>query len=158
LITTEEQLPSRIFNAYKHSIEAFNSGMWPLAVTSCGRVLEGIGKTTFPNGSQQKQLGQLFNNLKSELKKTPDYKDLLQPLVDLGEAFRLGRNTGAHFDLEKEPDREVASQLIDLTEFLIKYIYLISKEVADVEQKISSLEPGDLNNEDSETNQENNQN
>jgi hypothetical protein len=138
------QLPEkRVFNGYKDAVESFNAGMWSSSITSCGRVVEGIGKTKFPNAQATKQIKGLFDKLRSELKKAPDFKELLEPLLNLGEALRIGRNPGTHFDLETEPDRNLADKVIDLTEFLIRYIYLISDETTEVNRLILELGPGD---------------
>lgn len=58
---------------------------------------------------------------------------------------------GGHFDLEIEPDRDLADKVIDLTEFLIRYVYLISEETSKVNTLISELGPGDLPEKDEAT-------
>lgn len=135
-----QELPDKkIFNSYKHAVDAFNQRMYPLSLVACGRVLEGIGKTKFPNASAVKQIAALFNTLRKELKKTPEYIEILQPLLELGEALRIGRNPGGHFDLEVEPSRELADKVIDLTEFFLRYIYVISDETSKINDIISNL-------------------
>jgi hypothetical protein len=139
-----DELPNiRVFKSYRDAIGAFNAGMWASALTNCGRVIEGIGKTTFPNAKTTNQIKGLFDKLRSELKKAPDFKELLEPFLNLGEALRVGRNPGGHFDLAAEPDRSLASKVIDLTEFLIRYVYLISNETSEVNELISKLGPDD---------------
>jgi hypothetical protein len=144
IIFTEEQIPVRIFMAYRTSVEAFNQKNWRSSVTECGRVLEGIGKKSFPSSTHEKRtLGALLKALTDRLKETPDYLILLKPILDLGDVFRIGRNTSAHFDLEKEVDRNVAEKILDLTEFLIRYFYTLSGESASLDSQIKDLNPGD---------------
>jgi hypothetical protein len=139
-----DELPNiRVFNSYREAVKTFNAGMWASAITNCGRVIEGIGKTTFPNAKTTNQIGGLFNKLRSELKGAPNFKELLEPFLNLGEALRVGRNPGGHFDLKVEPDRSLASKIVDLTEFLIRYVYLISNETSEVNELISKLGPDD---------------
>jgi HEPN domain-containing protein len=138
----------RIFRAYKNAIETFNAGMWAPSLVSCGRVVEGIAKTTFPNAKSTKQIKPLFNKLGSELKKIEEFRPLLDPLLGLGEALGLGRNPGGHFDLEEEPDRDLADKVIDLTEFLIQYVYQIVDEADEVKKLIAKLKPNDTEEED----------
>lgn len=142
-ITLTAGTPHRISKAYQEAVVAFNNGLYPLAVTSCGKVIEGIAKNTFPGGEGKKQIGQLFRSLEDSLEDNADYKDLLQPFLDVGRTFRLGRNIGAHFDLEKDADRDVAQDLLELTEFFLRYIYVISYEAAETNNKIEALGPDD---------------
>lgn len=137
----------RIFLAYKNAIEAFNKGMWSLSIGACGRVVEGIAKTTFPKAKETRQIGKLFNKLRTELKTIDEFRQLLDPLLGLGEALRIGRNEGDHFDLEVEPDRELANKVIDLTEFLIQYVYLIADEADEINKLIAKLKPNDTEEE-----------
>jgi hypothetical protein len=132
----------RIWNAYKEALETFNNGNPISSITSCGRIVEGIAKTKFPNAQGTKQIGELFKNLQKESSTLhEDFSKILLPILSLGEALRIGRNTAGHFDLEKQPNKELASKIIDLTEFLIQYIYTLNKEANKVEELIQSLLP-----------------
>lgn len=143
------ELPEqRIFKSYKNAIDSFNQRMYALSLVACGRVVEGIGKTQFPNASSTNQIGALFKKLLKELRSTSEYIEILQPLLDLGEALRVGRNPGGHFDLAIEPDRELAGKVIDLTEFLIRYVYIISTETSNVNDILSRLEPDSTDEDD----------
>lgn len=143
LSTSDDAQAIRVWKAYRNAIDAFNSGKWEQSLVSCGRVVEGIGKTKFPNASSTQQIGRLFKKLKQEISDKPDTKEVLTPLLSLGEALRVGRNPGGHFDLEGDPDRDLADKVIDLTEFLIKYVYLIANETENVNELIENLNPAD---------------
>jgi hypothetical protein len=93
----------------------------------------------------------LLNNLRKELKEAPAFKEILMPLLDLGEALRLGRNPASHFDLETDPNLDLAGKVLDLTEFLLQYVYVISGESINVDGLIKACGPGD---DDSENNSE----
>lgn len=139
----------KILNAYKEAINSLNQNLPRSAITHCGVIVERIGRTKFPHvvtgkkstgGKEAKTIGPIFDLLRSELKGKPEFKELLTPLLELGEALRVGRNSGGHFNFEYEPDRELAEQVIDLTEFLIRYIYVISNEASNVNEIITKLE------------------
>lgn len=132
----------RIVKAYKEAIESYNGNRPSLAISACGRIVEAIGKTKFPNASNVNNIKPLYNHLRKEVKEIPHFKELLEPFFDLGEALRLGRNPGSHFDLETDPDLGLAGKVIDLTEFLLKYIYVIPREAEEVQKLIDESGPG----------------
>lgn len=57
----------------------------------------------------------------------------------LSSAIRLGRLTGAHFNIKGKADREVAEQVLNLTEYLIRYFYVLSSDATELETKINAL-------------------
>jgi hypothetical protein len=133
----------RINKAYRDALDCFNENKASLAISSCGRIVEAIGKIKFPNSKDISNIKPLFNNLRKELKQAPAFKEILMPLIELGEALRLGRNPGSHFDLETDPDLALAGKVLDLTEFLLQYVYVIAGESIAVEQLINQCGPGD---------------
>lgn len=143
-VKTDDIENKRIVKAYKEAVDSYNENKPSLAISACGRIVEAIGKTKFPNASGIHNIKPLYNHLRKEIKSIPDFKELLEPFVELGEALRLGRNPGSHFDLETEPDLKLAGKVIDLTEFLLKYIYVIAKEAKEVQELIDECGPGDL--------------
>lgn len=142
-VKTDDIENKRIVKAYKEAIDSYNENKPSLAISACGRIVEAIGKTKFPNASAISNIGPLYNHLRKEIKSIPDFKGLLEPFVGLGEALRLGRNPGSHFDLEIEPDLELAGKVLDLTEFLLKYIYVIGGEAKEVKELIAKCGPGE---------------
>jgi hypothetical protein len=150
-INTEKIDNARISKAYREAVKAFNDNSPSLSISACGRIVEGIGKTKFPNSKGVKDIMPLLNNLRKELKEAPAFKEILMPLLDLGEALRLGRNPASHFDLETDPNLDLAGKVLDLTEFLLQYVYVISGESINVDGLIKACGPGD---DDSENNSE----
>lgn len=149
LLVSSASLPrgfsDRMFVAYKNSIDTYNSGMWSPSVSSSGRVIEAIGKSFFPSTDGSETIRELFTKLRTSLNSNsnPDYKTLLMPILNLDKTLALSRNSGSHFDLSKEPDKDVANKLIDLVEFLLRYIYLIPGEAKDLDEAVRLLGPGD---------------
>ena len=136
-----DELPNKVvFNSYKLAIEAFNNGMWSLAVFACERSVERIWKTTFSKSEFPTDMGGLLGKLRSELEQTPDFKEFLAPFLNAGEALRVGRDPDELFELEVEPDRNLAERVLDLTEFLIKSAYLIAGETSEVSRLMSELQ------------------
>ena len=137
----EEDFPiERIFLDYKEAIETFNEGRPRSSINSCGVVVEGIAKTNFPNASTTRQISKLFEKLRTEIVgESTEIKEILKPIHLLGEALAVGRNMSPHFDIEGQPDKDLASKIIDLTEFLIQYFYTLSSETNVVKEIISNL-------------------
>ena len=150
LIFTEEDLTPRIFRSYKSAIDSFNNKNWFAVLSSCGVTLEGICKIHFPKAKNGDTLGDLFGKLDKLLKTDSQYSLLLEPMKLLGEALNLGRHKGAHFDIEKDPDKEVAVRVLDATEFLIKYFYTLKKDAETLKKKILALKPENFEGEISE--------
>jgi hypothetical protein len=53
--------------------------------------------------------------------------------------IRKGGNLGAHFDLEREPDEEVFSLMIDLFDYLIEYLFVLPSHIELLNDKIEHL-------------------
>ena len=141
---TVELLPSRLLSAYKSAIKCFNQNIWTATVTECGRILEGIAIDKIPNWNSEKNLNSSLKLLNSDLEVT-GYVELFKPILQLADALRLGRNKSAHFDFEKEPDKDVATEILDLTEKLIEYFYVIPSKSQELSAKIKAMEDvGDL--------------
>lgn len=131
-------IPPGIFNAYKEAVNCFNAGFWRATVTECGRALEGITRDKFPKSSKRKSLNTALQGLETDLGVT-GYDALFKPILQLGNAVRLGRNTSAHFDVEKDPDRVIAEEILDLAEYLLKYFYVLPLKAIDLEARIKAL-------------------
>ena len=145
VFSESDGIPTRIFNSYKSAIESFNSNNWRATVTECGRVIEGIVKTSANVGNGN--LSDIFAKLNKSLKENADHRQLLQPMTKLREAFRLGRNTSAHFDLEKEVDKATSQKILELTEFLMMYFYTLATKAEEAEKSIKELNPNEENHE-----------
>ena len=130
-------LPARAFSDYKASIQCFNSGIWTATVTQCGRILEAVAIDKIPDWNSDKNLYQSLEDLKKKLTDT-GYVDLFNPILELANALRLGRNKSAHFAV-KDPDREVATEILNLTERLIDYFYVIPTKSQKLNAKIQAL-------------------
>lgn len=133
-----DKLPSEIFDAYEEAVKCFNAGFWRATVTECGRALEGVTQDKFSTKEERQQL-----KLLSEKKKPEDNEGvksiLFAPILELSSAIRLGRLTGAHFNIKGKADREVAEQVLNLTEYLIRYFYVLSSDATELETKINAL-------------------
>ena len=130
-------LPARAFSAYKASIQCFNSGIWTSTVTECGRILEAVAVDKIPNWNSNKTLYESLKDLKENLTDT-GYLELFNPILELANALRLDRNKSAHFAV-KDPDYEVATEILDLTERLIDYFYVIPTKSQELNAKIQAL-------------------
>ena len=132
---------TRIKRAYKSALKNFNDNDYSESIAASGRVVEAIGKTAFPKSKSVRNIGGLFYKLEDNISVNPDFKELIDPLVKLGKALALGRNPGGHFFLEAEPDQDLASKVLDLTEFLLTYIYVVADQGVEVASLIEACNP-----------------
>ena len=116
--------------AYHSALKAYNVGLWDASITSCRKTLEGIVQSLDPSGT-----GPLFKRLQ-ELFQKPD---LLKPLAHLTNTLRQGGNLGAHFDLEREPDEQIARLMLDLLEYFLEYTFVLSEKSKSLEHKLGQL-------------------
>lgn len=125
-----DKIPPDIGRAYVSTVSVFNAGVWPATATCCRRVVEGIAQNLLPEDMQNKPLAQQLDELKTKV-------DLTKPLTSLADALRKGGNLGAHFDLAKEPDESTASQMVDLLEYLIEYLYILPAQVESLHKTVA---------------------
>ncbi|WP_341227148.1 DUF4145 domain-containing protein [uncultured Arcticibacterium sp.] len=129
----ESNLNEALLMAYESAINVYNIGEWVGTAVLCRRLLEGISKDLIPNLSNK---ATLYNSLKD----LPNHIDLQEPILTLAEALRKGGNLGAHFDLVKTPDKRIATQMLDLLDYLIEYIYLLPDRIEMLHREIENLE------------------
>ncbi|MBE9102615.1 DUF4145 domain-containing protein [filamentous cyanobacterium LEGE 07170] len=120
--------------AYHSAVKAYNVGLWDACLTSCRKTLEGIVKTQ--GNSTGKTLFQQLRDFFSS-------QDLAEPLVHLTDTIREGGNLGAHFDMDREPDQDLARMMLDLIDFFLEYIYLLPKQSQALEARLKSLDAED---------------
>jgi len=125
-----------VFEAYEEAIKLFNGGFWRASVTECGRALEGVTKDKFPTDEDRKKLGKISSNKDKE---DPLRAILFSPILELSSAIRLGRMTGAHFKIKGTANREVASLVLDMTEYLMRYFYELSEDSKSLEAMIEAM-------------------
>ena len=125
-----DKIPSEIGKAYASTVNVYNAGEWTATAVLCRRVLEGIAKALLPEAKQNKPLAQQLNDLPTEV-------DLAKPITSLADALRKGGNLGAHFDLSKEPDEATASQMVDLLEYLMEYLFVLPADVDSLHQIVT---------------------
>ena len=102
---------------------------WNATAATCGRALEALVKNVLP----QSQAGLALARQLEELPKT---LDLAKTLATLTAAIRKGRNLGAHFDLGKEVDAEMAQMMIYLLEYFLEYVYVLPGRVQELHEKL----------------------
>ncbi len=117
------QIPPEIRKFYIATITEYNSGHWDATAVLCGKVLEGILERLLPEDAR-------YGTLAQQVRALGEKVDLHQPLTNLADALREGRNLAAHFDLSVETDRSIADQMVDLLEYLLEYLFVLPANVA----------------------------
>jgi len=119
-----DKLPENIRNDYLESLEDYSNGCYASSVIMCRRVIQ---QTCLDKGAKKTNL---FDQIE-ELNIDENLKKLAQKL-------RFWGNKGAHPDIllgEKieEKDAKVA---IDFTEKFLQYVYVIPKEIEEIEGEV----------------------
>lgn len=131
-IEETEKISDGLKKAYLSTINVLNAQEWTATSVLCRRVLEGITKSILPEQSRSKPLA-------SQIKELPDHIDLSNPIKTLADTIRKGGNLGAHFDLEREPDEDISSLMVNLLDDLIEYIFILPYRIQDLHDKIEKL-------------------
>jgi hypothetical protein len=127
-----EDVPDALARAYISAINVYNAGEWNAAATLVRRALEGVTKTQLQEESTP-------SNLASQLEALADHLALDKPLIGLAHALRKGGNLGAHFDLEHEADRQTATLMLDLLDYLFEYLYVLPGRVERLDSRVERL-------------------
>jgi hypothetical protein len=123
-------LPEPLSRSFVSTVDALNAQNYTATTVCARRTLEGIFKYLVPEEERKKTLVKLIEHTKLNM-------DLSAPLTFLSHAIREGGNLGAHFDMEKEPNEVMARQMVDLLEYLISYLYVLPKEIKQLEESLS---------------------
>ncbi|MDF5718106.1 MAG: DUF4145 domain-containing protein, partial [Rhizonema sp. NSF051] len=140
VIFQKDLINADIYDAYEEAVKVFNNSHWRACVNECGRALEAITKDKFKTKDLRK-------SLKTISDKKIDAKDnievvksiLFDPVLQMSSAIRLGRLTGVHFDIKGKADKEVAEKVLNMTEYLIQYFYILPNNAMQLEKTIEAL-------------------
>lgn len=127
-----EDFPTALNRAYISAVNVYNAGEWNGAASLSRRLLEGIAKNILPNSKHDKPLHVQIQSL-------PDHRDLKQPFITLAHAIREAGNMGAHFDI-REANEETATLMLDLLEYLMEYLYLLPKQINQLDEAIRRID------------------
>ncbi|GAB2769648.1 hypothetical protein GCM10010465_14030 [Actinomadura fibrosa] len=128
---TDSNLNLGLKKAYESTLDVYNHGQWTATSVLVRRLLEGITQDLLPDDKKK-------HSLSKRLTELPSHLELKQPILTLADALRKGGNLGAHFDLENTPDKEIATQMMDLIDYLIEYIYILPKQIENLHRDIQS--------------------
>ena len=64
---------------------------------------------------------------------------MTEPLVHVTTSLRKGGNIGAHFNLEREPDQEVAEIMVDLLDYFLEYTFVLKEKAIELEKRLEAL-------------------
>ncbi|MBO0951857.1 DUF4145 domain-containing protein [Fibrella forsythiae] len=118
--------------AYFSTINVLNAQEWTATTILSRRVLEGITKSVIAEEHKNKNLPTQIRALLTQI-------DLSKPISTLADAIRQGGTIGAHFDLEKEPNQEIASLMVDLLDDLMEYIFILPGRIQQLHDKMEKL-------------------
>lgn len=126
---TQGDVPEKLMRSYQSTVDSYNSQNYPATAVGARRTLEGIFKYLVPEADRTKNLFQLIEQVTQQ-------PTLAAPLTTLSHAIRDGGNLGAHFDPEAEPTEQMARQMVELLSYLIKFLYVLPKEIQKLESSM----------------------
>lgn len=108
---------------YEAAVQSFEHGLWRPAAQSARLVLEAVVAS---------RLGQpdRFAPLDERLRSLADAVDLAGPIYDAAEAIRPGGNLAAHFDDDRDFDQNAATEMLELINYLLDYLFVLPNGVA----------------------------
>ena len=113
----------------EEGLRCFNSGCNVAAVLLLGVAAESVFRG-------------LCTVVSTSLKSAKE-KQVAAPIMSLADALREGGNLGAHFDLEREPTKEVAEEMLDLLDDFIEYLFLLPHKIEELKNRIDAASVGD---------------
>ena len=78
--------------------------------------------------------------LAEQIKQLKDKVDLTKPLTNLSDGVRAGGNLGAHFNEDREPDRELVEAMLDLLEYLMEYVFTLPAMTQRLDKRLHALQ------------------
>ncbi len=132
----------RVRLAYTSVLDTYNKGALMAIPSMVGRALEGIVKHQLKGNKEVdlvkvRMLGPLLDLLAEKV-------DLSLPLKDLAKALTDARNVGTHFDIDIEPNKDMAVKMLELLEVIIEYIYVLPAQVISFRTYITRDENGSV--------------
>ena len=124
-----DKVPGAVAKAYVSAINVYNAKEWNGTAVLTGRALEGLVKSLMPDGKKNQVLAQMLKDLPTEI-------DLSKTLTTLVDGLRKGRNLGAHFDLEREANQDVAEMMIEFLEYFLEYLYILPGQVEELHNQL----------------------
>ncbi len=132
-LTFDDEVPEQLVRSYRSTIDAYNSKNYSSTAVCCRRTLEGMFKYLLPEGNRKIGLAKAIEEAINSV-------NFSKPLSSLSHAIRQGGNLGAHFDLDKEPNEDMARSMVELLQYLLSYLYVLPREIEKLENVLSGDE------------------
>jgi len=118
------KLPDNIKNDYVESLEDYSNGCYISCVIMCRRAIQ---QSCLDKGAKKKNLYDQIEEL-----------DIDNNLKQLAHKLRFWGNSGAHPDilLDEVVNEQDAKLAIDFTEKFLQYVYIIPKELEEIENQM----------------------
>lgn len=136
-LKTDETFSAPLMRTYKSLLRVYNAREWNATAILAKKLLEGIIQNVFIDESNRLPLAK-------QLEKLADLKVLSRPLLGLADGMRHGGGLGAHFELIKEPDNQVAELMLELTEELLEYLFVLPRRIDELHARIEALSKADI--------------
>ena len=129
--------PESVRNLMVDAIDVFQSCKWRPSATLCRTAIEAMIAERDPEFS-----GTLFEGLE----KLAEDDSLASHFKALLHTLRKSGNANSHFNPQFQPTKDIAKETIELTLFVVDYLYMFPERIRSLEQKIvrhSQSEPSE---------------
>lgn len=135
-IRDDSLLPARLKQQYHEAIGAYNAHFWSLGSGGCRMTLEAALKTLTGIDARDNM------GLRKRLKDMAGEGELARPLKKLGDLVIDVANATIHFDNDVEPTQELVGVMLDLSEYLLEYAFMLPKLVDKAEAELEKALKG----------------
>lgn len=122
------EMPEALERAYLSAVEAHSTANYSATALCCKQAMEKIFFYLLPDGKSPSGLSEAINEIHGN-------HDLAKPLEKLSAATGSGGPLDRHFEMETEFSAETSQAMVELLEHLITYLYVIPKEIENIETK-----------------------
>lgn len=122
-------LSAPLGRTYESAIKLFNHAEWGASAITMRHFLDGLARRLLGPDLREQPLTRQLDALAKEL-------DLARPLQNIAQLLAPNGAIGHRFEDEASIDREVATQLIELTEGLISYLVVLPAMLAETKARI----------------------
>ena len=122
--------PEELKDAYHSAINMLTTNHWRESARSTTDLFEGLINNILGKGKEMR--------LAQQVEAFPEHIDLAKSIFLLADALGEGRNLSNHFKYRKNITEEIAIDMLDLVEELVKYLYVLPKRIESLIEKIDS--------------------
>jgi hypothetical protein len=121
-------LTAGLIRDYRGALDSYEAGLWRPAASYARTIFEGIVKALLPESEKFDRNGRPLS-LATLFERLATSRDLAQPIKNVGDVLREGGNLASHFEEGVEITPELATEVLDLLDSMMEYLFVIPRRV-----------------------------